>query len=111
MLGSTNVKEMAEFYTKLLGNPAFEQDGWYGWNAGDTMISLGEHSEAPGKSKEPARMILNFDAEDVKAEFDKVKAMGVTVIKEPYDAGEGHMVCTFTDPDGNYIQFNTPWKM
>ena len=86
---------------------------------GDTHITIGEHSEVKGKSKEPQRIILNFETNEVKQEFERVRALGATVIKEPYEmpgeagsasGGEGMWIATLEDPDGNYFQFVSPWE-
>jgi predicted enzyme related to lactoylglutathione lyase len=60
-------------------------------------------------AKDPARIIFNFETETVKEEFDRIKKLGATVIKEPYDMG-GMWIATLADPDGNYFQLLTPWE-
>jgi len=56
--------------------------------------------------------MLNFSTPDVKGEFERIKALGAEVVAEPYEpgAGEGMLMCTFADPDGNYFQLSTPWN-
>lgn len=114
MIGTADVKALSDFYTKVLGEPIWAQDDWYGY--GEVGVILGPHSEVHGKNPNPQRMIINFETEDVKAEFDRIKATGAEVIAEPYqpgggDKGEDDMwLATFADPDGNYIQIGTPWK-
>ncbi|MEP7104211.1 MAG: VOC family protein, partial [Candidatus Dojkabacteria bacterium] len=104
------VKEMAAFYEKVFGRKAdMEMEGWYGWDLGGATISIGEHSETAGKSPNPARIIINLETKDVKSEFERIKAAGATVIKEPYEMGGGWL-CTFADLDGNYFQLTTPWE-
>lgn len=115
MLGSTKPKELAEFYEKVFERKADWQDGnWSGWQVGNTHLTIGEHSEAKGKSKDPVRILLNFDTEDVKGEFERIKKIeGAEVIKEPYTPGEASdmWIATFADPDGNYFQLMTLYKM
>ncbi len=109
MIGTTQLPVMAEFYKFLLGKPEYKETGWYGWQAGDTHISLGSHSEAKGKSKDPVRVMMNFETDKVKEEFARIKAIkGATVIKEPYEI-QGMWIATFADPDGNYMQLMSPW--
>ena len=114
MLGSADSKKLAEFYAKVLGdaNPDWsdEENGWFGWQVGDGTIAIGPHSEIEGKSKEPARVMLNFETNDVKGEFDRIKDLGAEVVAEPYEPGGGPdmQLCTFADPDGNYFQLSTP---
>ena len=116
MLGSQEPKKLADFYTKVLGEPnpdwSDEANGWFGWQAGDSTLAIGPHSEVRGRSKEPARVMLNFETADVRAEFDRIKDLGAEVVAEPYEpgGGGGMVMCTFADPDGNYFQLTPPWE-
>ncbi|HET7713432.1 MAG TPA: VOC family protein [Patescibacteria group bacterium] len=112
MIGSSDSKALADFYEKVLGQPADlnEGDEWYSWNTSEKMsLSIGPHSEVTGQSKEPERLILNFETTQVKEEFERIKLAGATVVKEPYEMGGG-WIATFADPDGNYFQLMTPWE-
>jgi predicted enzyme related to lactoylglutathione lyase len=66
-----------------------------------------EHSEMLGKTKDPGRVMLNFETPQVKEEFERIKALGGVVIEAPYEMGEG-WIATLADPDGNYFQLMTP---
>ena len=111
MIGTSDVKKMATFYEKVFDRPADMIEGeWYGWKVGETFFSIGEHSEVKGTSKEPQRIILNFETKEVKEHFERIKAIdGVTVVKEPYEMS-GAWIATIADPDGNYFQLMTPWE-
>ena len=65
------------------------------------------HSEMGGNTKDPGRVMLNFETPQVKEEFERIKAHGGTVVKEPYDMGGG-FIATLADPDGNYFQLMNP---
>ncbi|MDQ3239640.1 MAG: VOC family protein [bacterium] len=109
MIGSFQVSVMAEFYRKVIGRPAdMEEGGWYGWQIGKCFLTIGEHSEVAGVSKEPQRLMFNFETKEVKQEYERIKNVGATVVKEPYDMSGG-LVATFSDPDGNYFQLMSPW--
>lgn len=116
MLGSEDSKKLADFYAIVLGpwNPDWsdEANGWFGFQAGDGSLALGPHSEVRGKSREPSRIMLNFSTPDVRGEFERIKAAGAEVVAEPYEpsGGDGMLLCTFADPDGNYFQLATPWS-
>ena len=111
MIGTSQPAVLAEFYQKVFARPADMNDGtFYAWNAGSSSISIMEHSEVKGQSKEPARIILNLETTAVKEEFERVKKLNVTVIKEPYEM-EGGLIATLADPDGNYVQLVTPFEM
>lgn len=110
MLGSTQPKVLGEFYTEVFGKKSdMEEGGWYGWQVGSAFFTVGEHSEANGKSPNPQRIIINLETPQVKEEFERIKAIkGAEVIKEPYEMG-GAWIATLADPDGNYFQLMTPW--
>ncbi len=110
MVGSANSAAMAEFYEKVFEKKADMVDGnWHGWSVGSTFFSVGEHSEVVGKSKEPQRVLCNFETKEVQAEFERIRSLGATVIKEPYQMGPA-WIATLADPDGNYFQLMTPWE-
>lgn len=116
MLGSEDSKKLADFYAKVLGAPnsdwSDEARGWFGFQAGDSGLVIGPHSEVSGRSQQPGRIMLNFSTPEVKAEFERIKASGADVVAEPYEpgGGGGMLICTFADPDGNYFQLSTPWE-
>lgn len=114
MIGTEDVKRLADFYEQVIGKKADTQDGdYYGWNAGSTFLSVGPHDKIHGKSKDPDRILLNFETNEVKEEFERIsKIEGVTVVKEPYTM-EGYpdfWIATLADPDGNYFQLMPPWE-
>ena len=110
MIGSDDPKGLTEFYTKLLGKPGWEDSSYSGWQAGDGMLMIGPHSEVKGRNEMPGRIILNFVTPDVKAEFERIKGLGVSVVQEPYEPGgaAGMWLATFQDSDGNYFQLASP---
>ena len=69
-----------------------------------------QHSEKGGSTKDPGRVLLNFETEQVKEEFERIKAIGAQVIKEPYQMGESWNA-TLADPDGNSFQLVAPMEM
>ena len=54
-------------------------------------------------------MILTFETKQVNEEFERIKGVGATVVKEPYEI-ESMSIATFADPDGNYFQLMSPWE-
>lgn len=114
MIGTSQPKILGEFYEKVIGRKSDMGDGeWYGWNVGGFSFTIGEHSEVKGDSKEPQRVILNFDSKEIEKEYERVKDIeGAVVVKELYEMEgmEGMLIATFSDPDGNYFQLMTPWE-
>ena len=113
LIGSADPARLAAYYTKLLGQPEFDQGGFIGWMIGSGAITVGPHSEVHGRNAEPGRLIWNIESQDVKADFERFKAAGATVVREPYTFEEvpNTWIATFADPDGNYFQLVSPMTM
>jgi len=110
MIGTKQPTVLAAFYEKVLGGPAGMVDkdnGFWGWQVGSSYLSILDHSEMGGKTKDPGRIMINFETSEVKEEFERMKAAGATVIREPYEMGGG-WIATLADPDGNYFQLVNP---
>ena len=110
MIGTKQMKVLAAFYEKILGKPADMMDqeaGFHGWQVGNAYFSILEHSEMGGSTKDPGRVMFNFETGQVKEEFERMKSAGATVIREPYEM-QGGWIATLADPDGNYFQLVTP---
>ena len=108
---SENPKPLAEFYAKVFDKkPDMADESYQGFLVGTTFISFGFHDQVKGKSQNPERILLNFETEDVKGEFNRIKALGTKIIAEPYSMEEDYWIATFADPDGNYFQLTSPWK-
>lgn len=112
MLGTENSKKLADFYTKVLGQPSWHDGDWYAYYDGIGLM-IGPHSEVKGTSRTPARIIIGFEVADVKKEFERIKKLDAEVVAKPYqpsDKDPDIWLATFADPDGNYFQLATPWK-
>jgi predicted enzyme related to lactoylglutathione lyase len=110
MIGTKQPTVLAGFYEKVLGRPAEmidQENGFWGWQVGSAFLSILEHSEMGGETKDPGRIMFNFETSQVKEEFERLKTSGATIIKEPYEMGGG-WIATLADPDGNYFQLVTP---
>ena len=106
MIGSDNPQALAEYYTEVFGKPTWDSDDFTGWQIGEGWLTVGPHDQVKGKNKHPGRILWNIETTDVKADFEKLKAAGATVVQEPYQPGGGTemRVATFSDPDDNYFQ-------
>ena len=111
MINSEDPSRLSAFYTKVLGEPGWNDAGYVGWQAGGGMLMIGPHSEVKGQNEMPGRIMINFETADVKVEFERLKAAGAIVQQEPYQPGPaaGEMwLATLADPDGNYFQLASP---
>jgi predicted enzyme related to lactoylglutathione lyase len=110
LIGSEDPDRLVEYYTKLFGEPAFSGGGYTVWMIGSGAVTVGPHSEVHGKNPQPGRLIWNVETSDVQAEFDRLRAAGAIVVREPYTFEEepGSWIATLADPDDNYFQLMTP---
>ena len=111
LIGTDNPGRLVEYYTKLLGEPAYKDESYSSWQVGSGTVSVGAHSEVHGKSAQPGRIIWNIETDDVQGVFAKMKAAGAIVVREPYsfDQFPDSWIATLADPDDNYFQLMTPF--
>ena len=57
--------------------------------------------------------MFNFETDDVKGEFERIKGLGAISVAEPYIPSEDSKMtmATLSDTDGNFFQLMTPMKM
>ncbi len=111
LIGTDDPGRLKAYYTKLFGKPTWEDGGYFGWQFGDGGVAFGAHSEVKGKNQQPGRMMWSVESADVKTEFEKLKAAGAAVVREPYHMGDDPgWIATFSDPDNNYFQLMSPMQ-
>ncbi len=113
LIGSEDPQRLTDYYTKLFGEPTWNDGGYTGWLIGSGAVTIGPHDQVKGKNAHPGRIIWNIESADVKGDFERFKAAGATIVVEPYDPGEGSdggMIATFSDPDDNYFQLMSPMQ-
>ena len=110
MIGTQQFDVLAAFYEKVIGKPpdmSEPENGFVGWQVGNGYVGVLKHSEMGGNTKDPGRIMLNFETAQVQEEFERIKALGGKVIRAPDKMGEGWLA-TLADPDGNYFQLMSP---
>lgn len=114
LLSSDKPRRLIEFYEKVLEKKSVDwgEGDWGGFEIGNAWLTIGPHDQVKGNSKEPQRLMFNFETDDVPREFDRIKALGAKVIADPYqpEQEQDMWIATFQDPDGNYFQLMTPMK-
>ncbi len=113
LLSSEEPKRLVDFYRQLLGREPSWQEGEYsGFDGAGFTLVIAAHSKVHGQTKNPERIIFNFETGDVKGEFDRMKKLGAKVIAEPYtmEDNQDFWIATLADPDGNYFQLVSPMK-
>lgn len=110
LIGSADPQRLVDYYTKLLGEPAMSDGGYTGWQIGTGFVAVGPHSEVTGSNAQPGRLIWNIESADVKGDFERMKAAGAIVVRDPYEfeGMPGSAIATLADPDNNYFQLMSP---
>jgi predicted enzyme related to lactoylglutathione lyase len=110
LIGSEDPGRLAAYYTTLFGDPSWSDRDYTGWLVGSGAVTVGPHSEVTGRNPQPGRLIWNVESADVQADFERFKAAGAIVVREPYgfDDAPGSLIATFEDPDVNYFQLVSP---
>jgi predicted enzyme related to lactoylglutathione lyase len=109
LIGSENPQALVDYYKKLFGEPNWSDGGYTGWLIGSGSVTMGPHDQVKGKSAHPGRIIWNIESPDVRGDFDRFRAAGAIVVREPYGfEGEEGLIATFADPDDNYFQLMSP---
>lgn len=114
MVNTQDLEKLSSFYSAVFEKePDMKEEGYAGFLVGSAFFSLGFHDKIQGASKDPDRVLFNFETSDVKGQFERVsKIEGVKIVKEPYSMGENGQfwIATLADPDGNLFQLVTPWE-
>ena len=66
LIGSEDPKRLAEYYTKLFGDPGWDDGGYTGWQIGSGWMTVGPHDQVHGANAEPGRVIWNIETADVQ---------------------------------------------
>jgi predicted enzyme related to lactoylglutathione lyase len=87
-------------YSALLGTPPQHDAPYYvGFDVAGQHIGLVPGGAAQGMTAP----VAYWHVPDIEAKLAAVTAAGGTVKEAPRDVGNGRLVATFTDPDGNVL--------
>ena len=113
LIGSADAQRLVDYYTKLFGAPGFSDGGYTGWQLGSGFVTVGPHDQVNGKNAQPGRLIWNLETTDVAGDFERLKAAGAIVVREPYafEPETAVSIATLADPDDNYFQLINPMPM
>jgi catechol 2,3-dioxygenase-like lactoylglutathione lyase family enzyme len=105
MLFVSDLPRMTAFYSEILGLKPIEAsrlENYVEFDAGEATFAL--HAipvearctiSSPPQPRENTPIKLSFEVEDVRAECEKLKRSGVTIIRRPWGSYDG------VDPEGN----------
>lgn len=114
VIACENVPETAAFYQSHFGFDAVFEADWYVHlqSATDPAVNLAvldcRHETVPVAYRKPVQgLLLNFEVDDVDAEFDRLTAAGLPVLQElrSEDFGQRHFITH--DPAGVMIDVIT----
>ena len=111
LIWSQDYKKLVKWYQDNLGLKVIEEinhpdDTGVGLAVGESYLWIGQHSEVHGKNKDPHRIMFNISVESVSDTYQELSNKGVEFIAKPFKAPTfDSYFATFTDLDGNIVQF------
>ncbi|MEX0800226.1 MAG: VOC family protein [Dehalococcoidia bacterium] len=101
-----DVQRLVPFYRDTLGlAPEMETPEFVSFKSdGGAQMAIGQHSEVRGKSSDPLRVMVNFQVDDCREEYERLAGKGVEFIRAASEDQGGSILATFLDPDGNTLQ-------
>ena len=107
LIHTDNPKELRDWYANAFGAAPDQQrptgENGFAIQLGEQYLLFFTHDEVSGRTKEPARIIINFDVADARAVAARLDGLGAKWIRPLEDGGPGR-IGTAADPDGNYVQ-------
>lgn len=107
-INSDRPAELGNFYKELFGlEPAWASDEVTGFMVGNFRLEIAHHDQVSGQNSTPARLFFDLMVADVRAEFERIVALGASVVQEPYEFADDELkmvIATLADLDGNYLQ-------
>jgi predicted enzyme related to lactoylglutathione lyase len=95
----TDLDKAKAVYTALLGiEPQADAPYYVGYDTEGQHIGL-----VPGGAQAMSGPVAYWHVDDIEAKLAEVTAAGGAVKDKPRDVGNGRLVATFTDPDGNVL--------
>lgn len=105
MLGTTDPDRLHAWYTTVLPPRSDDRQGDYrilGYEQ-EFYLFIDPRDDVQATHPDPARTILNFDVDDVRAFAARVEEAGGSWVA-PVEDRDGSLFATAQDPDGNYVQ-------
>ena len=105
IIWTDDLPRLRTFYVDELGlTPRSDRPNFVNFEWGGVRFSIGSHDGVSGRARDPHRVMINFDVDDIHAAHDRMSAAGARFIRPPEKEHWGGWVATFEDPDGNLLQ-------
>jgi catechol 2,3-dioxygenase-like lactoylglutathione lyase family enzyme len=108
---SHDVRRLCDFYRDVLQVEVDDAGDFVAFATSGAKLSLyteeGMEQMAPGSTKAAggSSCVLEFEVEDVDAEYERLTRMNVPIVKRPTTQPWGVRSVWFRDPDGNILNF------
>ena len=112
ILFSENAKRLAKFYRETVGlkqtleaEMGENNEELFGFKIGKGPgLSIMDHSKVKGTNKNPERIIVNLEVDDIKKEAKRLTAAKAKKVQDIYHVEGYGYIATFADVDGNFFQ-------
>lgn len=105
IIWTDDLARLAAFYRDTLGlTPHSVRPHFIAFKWGEMRLSLGQHRQVAGPSRDPYRIMINLAVDDIHHTHASLRARGVRFLRPPEREHWGGWVATFLDPDGNILQ-------
>jgi predicted enzyme related to lactoylglutathione lyase len=102
---ATRFEAMTRFYRETLGlAPRSRRGDFINFDWQGVRLSIGVHDRVHGGTREPLRIMINLQVEDIRAAHRRLVGAGVVFGRAPEQETWGGWVASFADPDGNTLQ-------
>ena len=104
IIWTQNFDEMINFYKEVLGlKPKSLRKNFVNFEWHNLKLSISVHEKVIDTAKDPFRIMINLESDDIFSIYNDLSTKGVQFIREPEDESWG-FVASFYDPDGNILQ-------
>ena len=105
IIWTEDLPRLRHFYCETLGlHPHSDRPHFVSFKWGGFRFSIGSHDHVHGQARDPHRIMVNFDIDDIHAFHAEMTEKGVEFIRPPEKEHWGGWVASIEDPDGNIIQ-------
>ena len=110
LIWSQDYRALADWYKekldlKVLKELDHPEDTGVGFQVGNVLLWIGQHSEVKGKNKDIHRHMFNFTVDSVGETYKKLIARDVRFFAKPFKAPTmDRYFATFYDLDDNLVQ-------
>ena|SRR5690606_39064395 len=105
IIWTDDLDRLSAFYRDTLGlTPYSVRPHFIAFRWGNMRLSLGKHRNVSGPARDPYRIMINLEVEDIHQMHASLTRQGVSFLKPPTQEYWGGWVATFFDPDGNILQ-------